>query len=225
MYSPGRIARYREFVDAVGTCQVVSIACLSCILPPRPSEETEKTYSPDLGIMPINHRMHPHKRRPALIRLIEMGQVSTMRIRPPRTHKHRLKPRPLLQIRLERLPHRQGIPAQIKVKLGRGRLDKFVDLGKGVRADNIDRLERFWKGRGRCRAWRGGEGRVGRGLRVSVDSAVVEAGGDGSRGGGGSCGGFEVAGETSEDQYEEDEAVFAAVVGERKLFEAVVVYV
>lgn len=57
---------------------------------------------------------------------------------------------------------------------------------------------------------------------VGGDDAVV----NGRGGGGGGCGsrsgsGLEVAGETGEDEHEEDEAVFAAVIGERELFDAV----
>lgn len=120
------------------------------------------------------------------------------------------------------------------MELGRGRLDKVVDLGKGVRANDVDGLEGGREGRGRCCARGVCEGCVGWGLGVCVGMyvAVVVSrggggGGGGGRGGGGggvSSGGgwwLEVAGETGEDEHEEDEAVFAAIIGERELFNAV----
>lgn len=108
------------------------------------------------------------------------------------------------------------------MELGGGRLDERVDLGEGVRADNVDGLQGRREGRrGGRRARCGGEGRVGRGLGVCVDEDAVGRACGGGREGGSGGGGLKVAGETGEDQHEEDEAVFAAVVGERELFDAV----
>ncbi|CAN8102634.1 unnamed protein product [Discula destructiva] len=158
--------------------------------------------------------MYPHKRRPAFVRRVKVRQLGAVRVRPPRAHKHGLEPGLLCQVGGERGAHGQRVPAQVEVELGGGRLDKRVDLGEGVRADDVDGLQRRWEGRRRGRARSGGEGRVGRGLRVcvgvcgyavavAVAVAVVAGGGGGSgsssggrrkRGGGGY--GLEVPGET-----------------------------
>lgn len=181
--------------------------------------------------MPINNRMDPHKRRPPAIRRIEMLQRRAMRIRAPCAHKHRLKPRLLQQIRGERVLHIQAVAAQVEVELRGRRLDKSVDLGERMRADDVHGLQRRGEGRGRGgggrrRARRRGEGRVGWGLGVRVGGgcggrgagAVAGEGREGGGGGGG--GGLEVPWEAGEEEDEEDEAVFSAVVGEGELVDA-----
>lgn len=119
--------------------------------------------------MPVNHRMHTHKRWPPLIRGIKMRQQRTMRICPPRPNKYGLHLRPILEVFLKRLFHGHGVARERELVVGLGLGDEGVHFGEGVGRDNVHALET-----------------------------------------GGELGGMRAEGAEEED--EEDEAVFAAVV-------------
>ena len=54
------------------------------------------THSPNLGVMPINHWVAPHKRWPPSVCEIKKAQILSMRIRSPCAHKYTLYIIPLL---------------------------------------------------------------------------------------------------------------------------------
>ena len=64
------------------------------------------THPPYLPIMPINHRMHPHKPRPPPIRQIKMRQIRTVRIRPAGADQNRLYNRVIAQVLRKGFFHR-----------------------------------------------------------------------------------------------------------------------
>lgn len=170
--------------------------------------------------------MYPHKSRPPSIRRVEVRQLRAVGVGPPRADEYGLEPGSLLQVGVERGAHGQAVAAQVEVVLGDGVLDELVDLGEGVLGHDVDGLEGVRERGGGLRA-RGGVVR-GVGRRLRRRPVQVEGGGQrgvrrrgGGRGGGGGGGlGIEVSGQTGEDEDEQDEAVLAAVVGEREFFEA-----
>ena len=126
--------------------------------------------------MPLQHRTHPHKRRPLPIRRAETAQLPTVRIRSPRSHQYRLDVcarSPVLQVFSERFPHVFALhPEEIETVVGGRRGDKGVDLRKGILGDDVDRLE----GCGERRRMRGEAGEVEEEEDEAVFSAVVGEG-------------------------------------------------
>ena len=128
---------------------------------------------PYLRVMPINHRMYPHERRPAPIRRIEMRQLAPVRIRASCTHEDGFDFRLHGQVIRKRGFHALAREMGEGEMVGDGRGgDERVDFREGVRRDDVDGLEAGWE------------------IRVVCEGGEVD------------------------DQ--EDETVFAAVVGERQ---------
>lgn len=125
-------------------------------------KDYDGTYRPDLSIMPVNHRMHPHELGPVLIRRVKVRQAGPVRVRPPGADEDGPQPGALLQVLVQRRAHGEAVPAQLEVVRRDGVLDEGVDLGEGLRGDYVYGLEGGREGLRRAGAdGGGGRGRVG----------------------------------------------------------------
>lgn len=145
--------------------------------------------------MPVDDGIHTHELRPARIRGRKVRQELAVRIGAPRAHEDRPDRLVLAEVGVEGGAHWERIPCEVEMVLRRRRLHKRVHFGERVWWDNVYRLEE--SGRRRlCRA-------IGIGGGASTRLCVVAIGCSGRK--------------TSEDEDEQDKAVFAAVIGERQL--------
>lgn len=101
--------------------------------------------------MPIQHRIYPHKLRPAFIRGRETRQELAMGICSPRAHEYRLDIGLFFQVYVERLAHRQGVSCQVEMVFFGGCGYKVLDFLEGVWRCDVDALETreclFYRGR------------------------------------------------------------------------------
>lgn len=171
------------------------------------------TYRPDLGVVPVDDRVHAHKGRPVAVGRVKVGQGCAVGVCPACADKDGPEAGSVAQVGVEGGAHGQGVAAQVEVVGGRGALDKGVDLGEGVGRDDVDGLQGGGEGPRRGAAHggrrRGGVGRDLGGQAVGRGVVVMRQEGLGVL-----VWRLEVPREAGEDQDEEHEAVLAAVVGE-----------
>lgn len=185
------------------------------------------THRPDLGVVPVDDRVHAHKGGPVAVGRVEVGQGGAVGVGPAGADEDGPEAGPVAQVGVEGGAHGQGVAAQVEVVGVGGALDEGVDLGERVRRHDIDGLQGGREGP-RRRAAHGGRRRGGVGRDLG-GQAVGDGGGVGwgvRREGRREVGWrLEVPREAGEDQDEQDEAVLAAVVGEGELLDAVGVVV
>lgn len=195
--------------------------------PLRLSVYMPATYGPDLGVVPVDDRVHAHKGGPVAVGRVEVGQGGAVGVGPAGADEDGPEAGAVAQVGVEGGAHGQGVAAQVEVVGVGGALDEGVDLGERVRRHDVDGLQGGREGP-RRRAAHGGRRRGGVGRDLG-GQAVGDGGGvgwgvrwEGRR----EVGWWlEVPREAGEDQDEEHEAVLAAVVGEGELLDAVGVVV
>ena len=76
-----------------------------------------------------------------MVRAIEMREILTVRVRPPRPDEDGADGRVLVQIVGEGFLHGFGVAGEVEAVAGDGGVDEVVDGFEGVFGDNVDRVE------------------------------------------------------------------------------------
>lgn len=82
--------------------------------------------------MPIDNRMHAHKRRPPPIRRVKVRQLRAVRVRAPRADKDGAHARVLREVGGKGGLHGRGAAREGEAVGARGAADEGLDFGEGV---------------------------------------------------------------------------------------------
>ena len=88
--------------------------------------------------MPVDHRMYAHERRPSPIRRVEVLQIRTMGISPPRADENCFDAAEVGEVVGKGFLHGLGIACERKVVGLEARVYEVVDLCEGVGGYYVD---------------------------------------------------------------------------------------
>jgi hypothetical protein len=106
-------------------------------------------HRPNVHVVPVDHRVHAHEARPAVVRLVEVRQARAVRVRAARAHEHGAHARPRAQVRRERGLHARRLAREGERVGGAGGAHEGLDLRERVGRLDVDALELARRVRGR----------------------------------------------------------------------------